>query len=143
MTFLDVFGAIGFIIALTMLAIPKRLKSDTAKEHSMVDDIKAVLRNKKIIFFAVMGGLLLGPMEGFTDGWGGLFLKDFYKLESGKAVHMSTLVTTGYAIGNVILVYIAAKTNKGYGVLSFAATSIVLSYIYVLSVNVMRILYRS
>lgn len=50
-----------------------------------IRDLKNILFNKHIILISFFGGLMVGPMQGFADGWVKAFFFEVYKMNEDLA----------------------------------------------------------
>lgn len=110
-TVIEIFALIGIILAfITYILIPKE-KAYT-KEHGIIENIKAIFANYKVIILCCCGGLMIGPLEGFSDAWGNAFLTQIYDLDATTTSKLLSLIFVGMLIGLPLLSYIADKTQS-------------------------------
>lgn len=83
----------------TYFGMPKTHQAHTT---SVSEDLKMVLGNHRVVLYSVCGGLLIGAMEGFSDGWGKEFFMKVYGLESLKSVYLASLVLYGFCFGPLL-----------------------------------------
>jgi MFS family permease len=60
-------------------------------------------------------GLMLGPLEGFSDVWGSGFLKQVYGLTPSTASYLPSMIFIGMCFGSPILSLIAEKSGYYLG----------------------------
>jgi len=108
---IELFAIVGVVLAaFTYLLIPK---SDSLNEGSVLDDLKEVLSNKKVLMICFFSGLMVGPLEGFADVWGAEFLKQVYNLDVQRAGYLASMIFVGMCFGAPLLSYLAERTG-GY-----------------------------
>lgn len=109
--------AVGGIIlaAITYWIVPD---STCAPQGSVMANIKQVLSNKRVIWACVSAGLMAGPLEGFADVWGCVFLKRVYGMEQAAAASLPSMIFVGMCFGAPVLSFIGEKSG------SFVATII-------------------
>lgn len=105
----------GFALAvLTFFLIPN--VNNNEQDGNILQNIKVILFNYKLIFVSILAGLMVGPLEGFADAWGSGFLNVVYNVERSIAGTIIASILTGMCIGCVVLPYITDKTNSHYAV---------------------------
>ncbi len=132
---IQIFTVSGIALALfTYLIVPEMEKTQTS---SVLSDLKEVLGNKKVIWFSFMAGLMVGPLEGFSDVWGSAFFKHAYNFDSVLAATLPSLIFVGMSFGGPILSFIAEKTGRYTGTISGAAIVMSLTFFSLLSGKMM------
>ncbi|MFV9875760.1 MAG: MFS transporter [Rickettsiales endosymbiont of Dermacentor nuttalli] len=117
-TVIEIFALIGIVLAfITYIIIPK--EPSYTKKQGIIDNIKAIFANYKVVAICCCGGLMIGPLEGFSDAWGNAFLTQIYNLEANTTSYFLSMIFIGTFIGLPVLSYIADKTQ------SYLASSIV------------------
>jgi predicted MFS family arabinose efflux permease len=109
----EIFIIIGLLLAyITYFIVP-----DTKPTHqaSVIGNIKSVFTNKKVILLCCFAGLMLGPLEGFSDVWGSGFLKQVYGFSPSTANYLPSMIFIGMCFGSPILSLIAEKTGYYLG----------------------------
>lgn len=125
--FLAVFGVILSIVA--YLITPQfAIKQNS----SILNSIKSVFSNHKVLAICLFAGLMVGPMEGFADAWGKHFLQIKYNLDSTVAAGFCSTIFIGMCFGAPILSYIAAKTNDLITI-SIAGLTMALCFAFIIS----------
>jgi len=79
----------------------------TAQEGAVLSDVKEVLSYGKVIGSCLFAGLMVGPLEGFADEWGTIFLKHVYGFEGTFAASLPSLIFIGMCLGAPLLNFIA------------------------------------
>ncbi|MFT4327156.1 MAG: MFS transporter, partial [Wolbachia pipientis] len=79
------FSAFGCLLALLLLLITPSSSSEESASDNIFQDLKTVLFNKHIILISFFGGLMVGPLEGFADGWAKAFLCEAYQMTGDLA----------------------------------------------------------
>ena len=120
-------------IALSVFAYILMPKSAGEISHSSIFiDIKATLGNPKIIIASMFAGCMVGPLEGFADAWGSLFMITVYGIEKSVADSITLSVFLGMCVGCIVLPYIADKTRMYYGITIASGIAMILCFIHII-----------
>lgn len=126
-------GGMGIVLAVAMVFLcPKHITTQDETTHSIWQDILTVLKNFKILALCIFGGLMIGPLEGFADGWAMKFLKTTYNLTDDVAAFLPSLIFLGLCIGSPIYAYITDRTRAYYTMLVVSALALGLGFISML-----------
>ncbi len=120
-----------FLSAITFWVLPKY----EANQHpqGMIQEIRTVFGNAKVIGICILAGLMVGPLEGFADVWGTTFLKTVYGIDATVAAGLPSMMYFGMMFGGPALSFIAEKT-KGYLSVVFAcAVVMALAFVVLLT----------
>lgn len=113
-TVIEILALAGIILAcITYIIVPEI--ADTNNKSTVFADIKAVLKNKRVIAVCCFAGLMVGPLEGFADVWGAEFLKQVYGFDKNIASYISSMIFIGMCFGAPLLSLIAEKTGSYLG----------------------------
>ena len=102
-------------------------------ERNIFSDIKSIIFNYKLLFTSLFAGLMVGPVEGFADAWGSVFLINVYGIDKISANALVLSIFLGMSAGCVILPYITDKTGYYFGVTIVSGVAMVLCFVYLLS----------
>ena len=120
------FAALGIVLALiTYLIVPEVIEEPQATIRA---NIKAVFTNTRVILLCCFAGLMLGPLEGFSDVWGPGFLKQVYDLNPATANYLPSMIFVGMCFGSPILSLIAEKS--GYYMGTIIAAGVVMCAVF-------------
>ncbi|WP_131794962.1 MFS transporter [Fluoribacter gormanii] len=115
---IEVFIAIGLVLAcVTYFIVPDEKPT---YHTSVLANIKTVFTNKKVILMCCFAGLMLGPLEGFSDVWGSGFLKQVYGLNTSTANYLPSMIFIGMCFGSPVLSLIAEKSGYYLGTITAA-----------------------
>lgn len=99
----------GMILAVfTYIIVPEMTIEPTS---TIISDIKEVIYNKRVIATCIFAGLMVGPLEGFADVWGTIFLKHVLGFDNTIASSLPSMIFIGMCFGAPFLSFIAEKTN--------------------------------
>ena len=118
---------------LFFLMIPRLALEKEVISRNILGDIKAVLGNKKLLLVCVLGGFMVGPLEGFADVWGTTFLKCVYGFDQSLASGLPSIIFSGMLIGSPLLSYVADKTKSYYFIIILSALGMGSSFVFILS----------
>lgn len=125
-TVVDIFVLIGVVLAFITYFIVPEVKSD--RHASVMTNIKKVMTNGKVMMLCCFAGLMLGPLEGFSDVWGAVFLKQVYGFESNTANTLPSMVFIGMCFGAPLLSLVAEKTGYYLGTIIVAGSVMFLTF---------------
>lgn len=78
-------------------------------------DLKLLFSHYKWVCLAILGGFMIGPVEGFSDGWATSFLATYYPSWSKELVaFLPSLILIGMGLGGPLIGYITEKTKAYY-----------------------------
>ncbi len=124
-----------FGMALTVFSyfiIPNTKSEEEFNFKVVINDFKYLFSNKIVLVVGALGGLMIGPLEGFADAWSNQYLKIAYGLTNEEAGDVTQLVYVGMAIGLVVMGYIFEKTKSYYGLLIVSAVSMLVCFMLLL-----------
>ena len=97
----------GVLLAAVTYWIVPDMKSEPAQ--SVIADVKEVLSNKRVLFTCLFAGLMVGPIEGFSDVWATVFLKQVYGYDGAIAAGLPSMIFMGMCFGAPVLNFVAEK----------------------------------
>ena len=89
----------------------KSKTEDEKKDYDSTILLKRVITNKNLWILGLLGGLLVGPLEGFAGIWGIKFLKQVYGMRDSQANYCINLILIGAAIGFPLFGFLAKYVN--------------------------------
>ncbi len=106
---------IGMVLAsLSYLVMPKQ-KIEPMKFQNIWEDIWAVFSNPMVLSLCLLGGLMVGPLEGFAGVWATEYLKTVYHYSDNWGSTLPSFIFFGVGFGAPLLAYLANKTHSYYG----------------------------
>lgn len=126
-----IFVGLGLATILYIL-VPRLNASKQVSKKPIASDIKAIFANKRLILICVLGGLMVGPLEGFADVWGTAFLKQVYGFDAALAAGLPDFIFFGMCFGSPFLSYLADKTKAYYLLILLSAFGMGIIFIFVL-----------
>lgn len=138
----QLFIFIGLALAILTYWIVPHAKV-TATSSSILSDVKTIFMNRTIILCCCFAGLMLGPLEGFSDVWGSGFFQQVYGFDKSVANYLPSMIFIGMCFGSPILSLIAEKTGYYWGtiiaagiLMSIIFTALVVERLAVSSINI-------
>ncbi|RUR16567.1 MFS transporter [Legionella sp. km535] len=137
------------ILGLALACITYFIVPDVEATHqdSVIANIKAVFTNSDVILLCCFAGLMLGPLEGFSDVWGSVFLKQAYGFDVTTANYLPSMIFIGMCFGSPVLSLIAEKSGYYMGTIIAAGavmclifSTLVMGVLTVTSISVSFIL---
>lgn len=106
----ECFAMVGVVLAgFSFWLIPSMTSTP---QTAVIADIKEVLSNRLVMATCLCAGLMVGPLEGFADVWGTVFLKQVYGFESVVAATLPSTIFIGMCFGAPLLNFIAEKIGS-------------------------------
>lgn len=100
----------GVVLALLTYWIIPDVKEPP--QSSIIGDVKEVFSNARVIWCCLFAGVMVGPVEGFSDVWGTVFLKNVYGLDPTVAASLPSMIFIGMCIGGPLLSFIADRIGN-------------------------------
>ncbi len=126
-TVVELFIGLGLLLAgITYFIVPE---VETNIDTSIFSDVKSVFTNKKVLMLCFFAGLMLGPLEGFSDVWGSGFLKQAYGFNNILANYLPSMIFIGMCFGAPVLSLIAEKSGYYLGTIIAAGTVMFLTFL--------------
>ena len=123
----EIFVVIGLLLAfITYLIVPDN--KPEPHQASVISNIKTVFSNGKVMMLCLFAGLMLGPLEGFSDVWGSGFFKQAYGFNEKTANYLPSMIFIGMCFGSPILSLIAEKTGYYLGTIIAAGVVMFLTF---------------
>ena len=123
---------IGILLSILIYIVSPQHKSDIAKNISTKEGLKILMSNKKVILLSISGGLLLGPLEGFSDAWGVEFFRYVYEYSHLKAASIPQTIYIGMIFGLLLLPILAEKIKSYYNAILICASATALLFFTIL-----------
>lgn len=124
------FSAFGCLLALLLFFVTPSSNVQESVSDNILQDLKTVLFNKHIILISFFGGLMVGPLEGFADGWAKAFLCEVYQMTGDLASSLSSLMFIGMGAGAFFLAYLLEKyPNRHYEVIIACSFAMIASFL--------------
>ena len=118
----------GLILAFFIFIMVPPHKKETGLSQDILTDIKGVLGTPQVLLICMSAGLMVGPMEGFSDVWGTSFLMAVYGFEEAVAASLPSVIFIGMGVGGPLLAIFAERTGKYYEVIVASALTMALIF---------------
>ncbi len=123
---------IAFMLAImTWLMVPKVKTIKT----NITQDIKQIFSKPEILTICILAGLMVGPLEGFADGWSGQFLQVVYGLSDNLAATYPSMIFLGMGIGAPILPMLTRHQDHYYPMIALSAVMMAVCFLLLLSAS--------
>jgi hypothetical protein len=120
------FAAIGIALSVITFWLVPEVKSHS--KVSIFSSLKQVFGNKKVVCLCIFAGLMVGPLEGFADVWGGVFLERTHQIDKTLASSLLSFIFLGMCFGGPVLSIMAEKTRSYLGTVAIAAVCMALAF---------------
>ncbi len=125
-----VFSTFGCLLALLLFFITPNNSTEKNVSGNVFQDLKTVLFNKHIILISFFSGLMVGPLEGFADGWAKAFLCEVYQMTGDLASLLSSLMFIGMGAGSFFLAYFLERhPNRHYEAIIACSLAMIASFL--------------
>ncbi len=132
-TVVALFVIIGVMLSILTYCIVPEIKS--TKSDRVLHNVKIVLTHPKVLLLCCFAGLMVGPLEGFSDIWGPQFLMVVYGLNKTTASYLPSMIFLGMCFGAPILSLIAEKTGYYYGVIIASGIFMLLTFTALITIT--------
>jgi predicted MFS family arabinose efflux permease len=137
---LDIFGwqdvlfyvalASAVLAVLIMVFVRNPNNFESIEDESILNKLKLICINNKILILALASFVLVGPLEGFADVWGVTYLMKAYNITKQDAASLTSFIFIGMIFGSPILTFFAQRYNAYYQFAFFSG--IVMAVLFVL-----------
>lgn len=115
-----------FIVAiilsvLFLVTMPNQKENVEHQKVSIISDLRELLSNTHVWAVALLAGLMIGPLEGFTDAWGVPFFKTVYAIDEANSQILPSMIFLGFCFGAPVLGYLGQKYKRPYSIMIFSA----------------------
>ncbi|KJV65631.1 MULTISPECIES: MFS transporter [Ehrlichia] len=131
-TFFIIFIAVGAVMALLLYIcmLPYDQVANLDSNKSLCDKVKLVVFNKYIIIISLLAGFMIGPLEGFADGWVTSFLRAVGNMDKETSALLPSVIFIGVCIGAFILPYILeGKSFDTWNILVISAFGMMIPFL--------------
>lgn len=124
-----ILGGVLFAI-LTYIFLPNT-RADKS-ETGVWGDVKQIFTHPMYLSVCLLGGLMVGPLEGFADAWGTEFLKSVHGYTTDVASTLPSLVFFGMMFGSPVLSYLTARLNSYFETIILSAFTMAGAFFYLM-----------
>ena len=131
-TFFIIFIAVGAVMALLLYIcmLPYDQVANLDSNKSLCDKVKLVVFNKYIIIISLLAGFMIGPLEGFADGWVTSFLRAVGNMDKETSALLPSIIFIGVCIGAFVLPYILeGKSFDTWNILVISAFGMMIPFL--------------
>jgi MFS family permease len=114
--------SLGFIMSLALYFIIPDTKSEleSFSIKALITDLKFIITNKRLVLLAIAGGLMIGTLEGFTDGWSVKTFEIIHHWSGQDSSLVPSVIFFGMCLGSSFLGYLTQKTGQHYTIMAGA-----------------------
>ncbi|MGN7618717.1 MAG: MFS transporter [Ehrlichia sp.] len=129
-TLFMIFIAVGAAVAvlLYVFILPYDSIANDRGNGTMLNNIKLVLCNKHVILISLFAGFMIGPLEGFADGWVTSFLREVGNMDKETSALLPSVIFIGVCLGAFVLPYMVDKSFNIFNILIVSAASMTLAF---------------
>ncbi|WDM85788.1 MFS transporter [Ehrlichia sp. JZT12] len=126
-----IFIAVGAIVAvlLYMFILPYDAAAHDQANSGLLDKVKLVVFNKHVILISLFAGFMVGPLEGFADGWVTAFLREVGNIDKETAALLPSVIFIGLCFGAFVLPYMVDKSFNTWNIIIVSAAGMMLSFL--------------
>ncbi len=133
---LTLHGLTFFAIGLSLLfyyMMPNTPVNRVKNTKKLFDDVKLLIKNKKILLNGICGGLFYLPLPIFAELFGIRFFYHHNHLSLQQATNMNTFLFLGWAVGAPLMGWFAARSSLDKILMRASFFSMVLAVIIIFS----------
>ncbi|WFW29729.1 MAG: MFS transporter [Wolbachia endosymbiont of Menacanthus eurysternus] len=124
------FSAFGCFLALMLFLVTPSNNIQETMSSNIFQDLRSVFFNRYIILISFFSGLMVGPLEGFADGWSKVFLCEMYQMTGNLASFFSSFIFVGMGFGVFFLAYLLDKyPNRYYEVIIACSFTMIIGFL--------------
>ncbi|CAH58477.1 MFS transporter [Ehrlichia ruminantium] len=123
------FIGIGLVLALLLYIFILPYNSSSNESGDVCKKLKLVLLNKYTIIISLLAGFMIGPLEGFADGWASSFLRTISNISQESAALLPSMIFFGVCFGAFGLPYMLEKSFDGYNLLILSAVAMLGAFV--------------
>ena len=127
--------AFGVVLSgLIFLFIPEeKTERQDFSPIAILNNVRSILVTPGVIALCIFAGLMVGPLEGFADVWGGQFLKSIYHLNDTTAASLPSIIFIGMCLGGPLLSFIGEVTQRFLWIICASALTMAIGFIFLMS----------
>lgn len=131
--FISMLVGVGIVLAVLCSVVLSYARDTSPQSRSFLELIKLALFNRKLLTVSILGGCMIGSMEGFADGWATAFLTEVCHIDSDRAAFLPSAIFLSSGIGSLALSWLLSKSFDGVGMIICCGALTVLSFIMLLT----------
>ncbi|CEI84937.1 Major Facilitator Superfamily protein [Ehrlichia minasensis] len=127
-----IFIAMGAVMALLLyiFILPYDKSGIDEAGNSILSNVKLVVCNKYIIIISLLAGFMIGPLEGFADGWVTSFLRVVGNMDKETSALLPSTIFIGVCFGAFILPYMLESMSfNGWNLLIICGFGMLISFL--------------
>ncbi|AAV86259.1 hypothetical protein AM112 [Anaplasma marginale str. St. Maries] len=90
---------------------------DATESRSVSEQVRSVICNKRLMIISLLGGCMIGPIEGFADGWATAFLSEVCGVSHVAATTLPAAVFVGCCVGLLVVSSLLEKSYDGWNII--------------------------
>ena len=131
--FVSVLIGVGLVIALLSAIALSCAEGDCTFSSSFLGMLKHVLLNRRLLTVSVLGGCMIGSIEGFADGWVTAFLIEVCRIDAGRASTLPSVIFVGKGVGSIVLSWMLGRSFDGVNLIIYCGVFTVLAFVILLT----------
>ncbi|QXK91682.1 MFS transporter [Neoehrlichia mikurensis] len=116
---------IGAILCIVMYFVMIPSESN-GYDNNFVNQFKLIICNKNILLISLFAGLMVGPLEGFADGWATVFLLTI-GMSSETAKLLPSAIFCGMCVGSFVIPYMLERSFNSWNIVISCAAIMCIS----------------
>jgi len=121
----------GIMLSASIFAFYSR-QVTTVKKSPIMLSLKLAVQNSKIWHIGICAGLMVGPLEGFADLWGGNYLIQIRNLTSMQGTFSISLIFIGLGVGCLVMGYLSNRIDSSTRMMSYLGILMLITLIMLL-----------
>lgn len=121
------------LLLLVLVFIPNTQSSSDFSSLVILDNLRFIVSKPLILFIGYLGGMMIGPLEGYADAWSIKYLEYIYDIDKYLAADINNCLFLGTSLGLVCISRILRKIRSHYFLLILCASVMLLCFLGLLA----------
>ena len=130
--FTTLIGALSLLLVLVLIRLPNRRGETKAAPQDLLESVGKIVRNKRVMIYAVLAVGLYTPLSVLADLWGTAFLMQKFTLTRAMAAQIGMMMYLGLSIGSLLLPWICEKWGLLDRAIRICSVGILLTLCFIL-----------
>lgn len=132
--------ALAVIIFLFLRAPSQHLSSKISGWHELKGKLSKIVMHRRILWFSLAGGMMVGAIDGFADAWGVPLLTASGALNKAEASFATSLIFLGLAIGGPVISWVADRYQWHHKLIVVCGLVLALALVIVIHIEMPYVL---
>ncbi|WP_236822845.1 MFS transporter [Anaplasma platys] len=131
--FLLICIGVGLMIAVLTATALSHAEDNIPSGGSFMEMIKLVFFNKRVLTVGLLGGCMIGSIEGFADGWVTAFLVEVCRIDAATAATLPSVIFLSKGVGSCVLSWMLSRSFDGVKMIIYCGVGTVFAFVVLLT----------